>query len=185
MLEGWPPPILDPAGPYAWPVTVLSWVLLAMAAAVLLVVLAALWLALFGGERLSSYAMDFADIDANLLAIEYDDFAGAILDGRPPEVTGADGLRFGVELEHVAIAGDGSFVVSYERPAGTGGSMTTRRVLVRDSGGIVVRRARDGRVVAVFDVPGVTTLAAAPDGKSFAFTSSKQLPRLALVSAPR
>jgi cytochrome c oxidase subunit 2 len=51
MLEGWPPPILDPAGPYAWPVTVLSWVLLAMAAAVLLVVLAALWLALFGGER--------------------------------------------------------------------------------------------------------------------------------------
>lgn len=51
MLEGWPPPILDPAGPYAWPVTVLSWVLLAMAAAVLLVVFAALWLALFGGER--------------------------------------------------------------------------------------------------------------------------------------
>jgi predicted dehydrogenase len=49
--------------------------------------------ALFGGERLSSYAMDFADIDANLLAIEYDDFAGAILENRPPEVTGEDGLR--------------------------------------------------------------------------------------------
>jgi cytochrome c oxidase subunit 2 len=51
VFEGWPPPILDPAGPYAWPVTVLSWVLLAMAAAVLLVVLTALWLALFGGKR--------------------------------------------------------------------------------------------------------------------------------------
>ena len=51
MLEGWPPPILDPAGPYAWPITLLSWVLLAMAASVLIVVLAALWLALFGGEK--------------------------------------------------------------------------------------------------------------------------------------
>ena len=52
MLEGWPPPVLDPAGPYAWSITVLTWVLLAMAAAVLLVVLASLWAALFGGERL-------------------------------------------------------------------------------------------------------------------------------------
>lgn len=49
--------------------------------------------ALFGGRRLSSYDMAFADIDACLLAIEYDDFAGAILEDRPPEVTGADGLR--------------------------------------------------------------------------------------------
>jgi cytochrome c oxidase subunit 2 len=48
MFEGWPPPVLDPAGPYAYSVTTLSWVLLAMAAAVLLVVLAALYLALFG-----------------------------------------------------------------------------------------------------------------------------------------
>lgn len=51
MLEGWPPPVFDPAGPYAWPVTTLSWVLLAMAAAVLALVLAALWIALFGSDR--------------------------------------------------------------------------------------------------------------------------------------
>jgi len=49
--------------------------------------------ALFGGERLGSYRLEFADVDANLLAIEYDDFVGAILDGRPPEVSGEDGLR--------------------------------------------------------------------------------------------
>ncbi|BCX02802.1 MAG: oxidoreductase [Candidatus Roseilinea sp.] len=49
--------------------------------------------ALFGGERLSSYCMEFADIDANLIAVEYDDFAGAILEDRPPEVSGEDGLR--------------------------------------------------------------------------------------------
>ncbi len=49
--------------------------------------------ALFGGDRLSSYRMDFADIDANLIAIEYDDFVDAILDDRAPEVSGEDGLR--------------------------------------------------------------------------------------------
>jgi cytochrome c oxidase subunit 2 len=48
MLEGWPPPIFDPAGPYATSVTTLAWVLQAMAAVVLLVVLAALFVALFG-----------------------------------------------------------------------------------------------------------------------------------------
>ena len=50
MFEGWPPPVLDPAGPYAGSVTLLSWVLLAMAGAVLIVVLAAMYLALFGAK---------------------------------------------------------------------------------------------------------------------------------------
>jgi predicted dehydrogenase len=48
---------------------------------------------LFGGERVPTYDLPFADVDANLLAIEQDDFARAILDGRPPEVDGAFGLR--------------------------------------------------------------------------------------------
>lgn len=48
MFEGWPPPVLDPAGPYATSVSLLSWVLFGLAAAVLLVVLVALYLALFG-----------------------------------------------------------------------------------------------------------------------------------------
>src|SRR3546814_18935902 len=48
MFEGWPPPVLDPAGPYATPVSLLSWILFCMAAAVLAIVLAALYVALFG-----------------------------------------------------------------------------------------------------------------------------------------
>ena len=48
MLEGWPPPIFDPAGPYAGSITLLSWILLGMAAVVMIVVLAALYFALFG-----------------------------------------------------------------------------------------------------------------------------------------
>jgi predicted dehydrogenase len=49
--------------------------------------------ALFGGERLTSYQMAFADVDANLLAIELADFAEAIAGDRQPEVDGMGGLR--------------------------------------------------------------------------------------------
>ncbi|WP_296816291.1 c-type cytochrome [Brevundimonas sp.] len=49
-LAGWPPPVLDPAGPAALSVTILAWALMIMAAGVLLVVVAALGLGLFGGQ---------------------------------------------------------------------------------------------------------------------------------------
>jgi len=49
--------------------------------------------ALFGGARLSSYQMEYPDIDTSLLGVEQADFASAILDDREPEVTGEMGLR--------------------------------------------------------------------------------------------
>lgn len=52
VLSGWPPPVLNPAGPFASSITVLTWILLAMAAAVFAVVLLVLAMALFGRERL-------------------------------------------------------------------------------------------------------------------------------------
>jgi cytochrome c oxidase subunit 2 len=52
LLSGWPPPVLDPAGPYAGSITLLTWVLFAIGALVLAIVLAALWAAFFGKERL-------------------------------------------------------------------------------------------------------------------------------------
>lgn len=48
---GWPPPVLDPAGPFAGPVAMVAWVLFVMAAVVMVVVLAALGIALFGPRR--------------------------------------------------------------------------------------------------------------------------------------
>lgn len=48
-LAGWPPPVLDPAGPFNTPIVVLSWALFVMAAGVTLVVAIATGLALFGG----------------------------------------------------------------------------------------------------------------------------------------
>ena len=47
-LSGWPPPVLDPAGPFAGPIEVVSWVLFIMGAVVLTIVLIALGVALFG-----------------------------------------------------------------------------------------------------------------------------------------
>ncbi len=49
--RAWTHSTLDPAGPFAAPLANLSWVLFAMGAFVLAVVLAALSVALFGGER--------------------------------------------------------------------------------------------------------------------------------------
>jgi predicted dehydrogenase len=47
--------------------------------------------ALFG-PRGVTYRMDFAEADARHIAIELHDFAEAVLTGRPPEVSGRDGL---------------------------------------------------------------------------------------------
>lgn len=52
VLRGWPPPVLDPAGPFAQPVTLLAWVLLLGGTVVLLVVLTALAIALWGKPAL-------------------------------------------------------------------------------------------------------------------------------------
>ena len=53
-LRGWPPPVLDPAGPYSEPVTTLAWALLIGGTLVLAIVLAALAVALFGSTRLKA-----------------------------------------------------------------------------------------------------------------------------------
>lgn len=52
--EGWPPAVLDPAGPYSEPVTVLAWVLLLGGTLILAIVLGALWIALRGSPRLKT-----------------------------------------------------------------------------------------------------------------------------------
>jgi predicted dehydrogenase len=49
--------------------------------------------ALFKGDRLTTYDMTWADIDANLLGIEQADFVDAAVNNREPEVTGEQGLR--------------------------------------------------------------------------------------------
>ncbi|MBC7160361.1 MAG: c-type cytochrome [Porphyrobacter sp.] len=50
-IWGWPPPMLDPAGPYAAPVTTLAWVLIAIGLVVTAIIVAALYVAWRGPER--------------------------------------------------------------------------------------------------------------------------------------
>lgn len=51
-LRGWPPPVLDPHGPFSNTVTTLAWVLIALVVVVFLGVCAALWVALYGSDEL-------------------------------------------------------------------------------------------------------------------------------------
>lgn len=48
---GWPPPVLDPAGPYADSVTILAWALFALGGAVTAIVAAALYVAVAGPAK--------------------------------------------------------------------------------------------------------------------------------------
>ena len=51
---GWPPPVLDPAGPYADSVTLLAWVLFGMGVVVTAIVVGALYVGLAGPSRLKA-----------------------------------------------------------------------------------------------------------------------------------
>lgn len=51
-LRGWPPPVLDPQGPFSNTVTTLAWVLFGGMLVIFLLVCAALWVALFGSPAL-------------------------------------------------------------------------------------------------------------------------------------
>jgi cytochrome c oxidase subunit 2 len=51
-LSGWPPPVLDPHGPFSNTVTTLAWVLIALVTLIFVLVCAALWVALYGSAEL-------------------------------------------------------------------------------------------------------------------------------------
>ena len=51
-LSGWPPPVLDPHGPFSNTVSTLAWVLIAMVTLIFALVCAAMWVALYGSDDL-------------------------------------------------------------------------------------------------------------------------------------
>ena len=51
-LSGWPPPVLDPHGPFSNTVTTLAWVLIALVTLIFVLVCAAVWVALYGSDEL-------------------------------------------------------------------------------------------------------------------------------------
>jgi cytochrome c oxidase subunit 2 len=51
-LSGWPPPVLDPHGPFSNTVTTLAWGLIALMTLIFIGVCAAMWVALYGSDEL-------------------------------------------------------------------------------------------------------------------------------------
>lgn len=51
-FKGWPPPVLDPAGPFSNSITTLAWVLIGLVTLIFLGVCAAMWVALYGSDKL-------------------------------------------------------------------------------------------------------------------------------------
>ncbi|WP_418315683.1 cytochrome c oxidase subunit II [Piscinibacter sakaiensis] len=51
-MSGWPPPVLDPHGPFSNTVSTLAWVLIAMVVGIFLLVCVAMWVALYGSDEL-------------------------------------------------------------------------------------------------------------------------------------
>ncbi len=51
-ISGWPPPVLDPHGPFSNTVTTLAWVLIALVTLIFVLVCAAMWVALYGSDEL-------------------------------------------------------------------------------------------------------------------------------------
>ena len=51
-LSGWPPPVLDPHGPFSNTVTTLAWVLMALVTLIFVLVCVAMWVALYGSDEL-------------------------------------------------------------------------------------------------------------------------------------
>jgi len=95
----------------------------------------------------------------------------------PPEREGTDAERTTANLDLVEIAPNGKFVLSYEGP-------TAYDPTGRAKGTLVMRRAADGVVEALYDVPRIGDLSIAPDGRTFAYTTAAGQTYTAVARVP-
>jgi hypothetical protein len=95
----------------------------------------------------------------------------------PPNVDGDAGAPESVNLDLVEIAPTADFVLSYEAPKAYDASGLAKGV-------IVIRRATDGEVEALYDAPRVSDLTIAPDGKTFAYSTATGQTYTAVARVP-
>jgi hypothetical protein len=95
----------------------------------------------------------------------------------PPNVDGAPGAPESVNLDLVEIAPTADFVLSYEAPKAYDATGLAKGV-------IVIRRAADGEVEALYDAPRVSDLTVAPDGKTFAYSTATGQTYTAVARVP-
>lgn len=80
-----------------------------------------------------------------------------------------------MKLRLVEISPNGELIVSYEAPAETG---------LATHGTLVIRSALDGGVLAMYDVADVTSIAIAPDSKTFVYTTGSGQTYTTLARVP-
>jgi len=95
----------------------------------------------------------------------------------PPNVDGAPGAPQSVNLDLVEVAPTGNFVLSYEAPKAYDATGLAKGV-------IVIRRAEDGEVEALYDAPRVSDLTIAPNGKTFAYSTATGQTYTAVARVP-
>jgi hypothetical protein len=86
--------------------------------------------------------------------------------------------RVAFSPDRVELASDGTPLVSHESPR-------AHDPIGHVSGGIVVRSTADGRVIAAYDVYGVTGLAIAPDSRTFVYATGAREIHRARARLPR
>ena len=96
----------------------------------------------------------------------------------PPIFAPSNAKAAGSEFYRGAIAPNGRFVITYESPRALS-------LLGYESGGIVVRNAKDGGVIAIYDVYAVTALSIAPDSRTFVYSTAAGKVHTALVRVPK
>jgi hypothetical protein len=95
----------------------------------------------------------------------------------PPALAGTDNEAAPTNLDLVEIAPNGRFVVSYE-------SSTAYDATGLALGTLVIRRAADGVVEALYDVARISDLTIAPDSKSFVYTTATGQTYTAVARVP-
>ena len=95
----------------------------------------------------------------------------------PPDVDGTAAAPDSVNLDLVEISPTAEFVLSYEAPKAYDATGLTKGV-------IVIRRAADGEVEALYDAPRVSDLTIAPDGKTFAYSTATGQTYTAVARVP-
>jgi hypothetical protein len=120
-------------------------------------------------ERVAAYSYD-GRLELRELA------SGALVWAAPFVPPGLDAAVDDVQmrLDLVAFARRGDVVLTYESPA-SGAAPGT----------IVFRRMTDGQTVAMYDVAGVSSLAVAPDGASFMYSTGAGRTYTVLARVPR
>jgi hypothetical protein len=95
----------------------------------------------------------------------------------PPETEGSGGAPSATNLDLVEIAPNGKFVLSYE-------ASTAFDATGLANGTLVIRRATDGAVEALYDLPRLSDLSIAPDGKTFAYSTAAGQTYTAVARVP-